>query len=346
MYILKSYKGRTMEHKLQFNNKKIVIAIVLALSSIATSANAQNLATPAIASTNNNNKKLPQAPVKPEEAVISYQGNTFDKIRTTGKVLIGFRGAAIPLSYYDENKKPIGYAMDICSNIADKLKQRLNMPSLIVEYVETTPATRIPLVVSGKVDYECGATSSSAERRKQVSFSVPYYMDAVRMLVKNGSPISNLEDLRGQSVAFSKGTVAIPIMKKFNTQRTLNIKFNEVESYAKGVEEIDKGRSVALVTNALLLEGVKLSLPNPNNYSVVGDLLSVEPTSIMLRKNDPEFQSFIDKEMIRIAKTGQLEVYYKKWFLSPIAPKNQVLNIQPSPLLIDIFRMPTSVVGN
>lgn len=333
-----------MEHKLQFKNNKIVIAIILAISSIA-SVNAQNIATPEIATTKVNNQQ-PKANIKKEEQVIAYQGTTFDKIRSSGKVLIGYRGAAIPLSYYDENKKPIGYAMDICNNIADKLKQRLNNPNLVVEYVETTPATRIPLVMSGKVDYECGATSSSAERRKQVSFSVPYYMDAVRMLVKNGSPISNLEDLRGQSVAFSKGTVAIPIMKKFNTQRTLNIKFNEVESYAKGVEEIDKGKSVALITNALLLEGLRVSLPNPNNYSVVGDFLSVEPTSIMLRKNDPEFQNFIDKEMIRIAKTGQLEGYYKKWFLSPIAPKNQNLNIQPSPLLIDIFRMPTTVVGN
>lgn len=330
-----------MEQKLQLKSTKIVMALILAFCGSSV-VNAQNTPTAG----NNVKKPTTTATPKTEEKVVPYQGTTFDKIKSSGKILVGFRGAATPISYFDENKKPIGYGLDICSIITDKIKQKLNMPNLTVEYVETTSSNRLPTVISGKADFECGSTGSSEERRKQVAFSVPYYMDAVRILVKANSPIKELEDLRNQSVAFSKGTVAIPIMKKFDKQRNLGIKYDEVENYAKGVEEIDKGRAVALVTNALLLEGVRVGLAHPENYKVVGELLSVEPTSIMLRKDDPEFQNFLNKEMTKIATSGQMEKLYKKWFLSPIAPKNQNLNIKPSSLLVDIFRMPTPIVGN
>lgn len=330
-----------MEQRLQLKSTKIVMALILAFCGTSI-VNAQN--TP---STDSNVKKpaLTATPKK-EEKVVPYQGTTFDKIKSSGKVLVGFRGAAAPISYFDENKKPIGYGIDICSMITDKLKQKLNMPNLVVEYVETSTSNRIPLVVSGKADFECGTTSTSAERRKQVAFSVPYYMDAVRILVKSSSSIKELEDLRNQTVAFSKGTIAVPIMHNFDKQRFLGIKFDEAENYAKAIDEVDKGRAVALVSNSLLLEGVRVGLAHPENYKIVGDFLSVEATSIMLRKDDPEFQNFMNTELIRIAKSGQLEKSYKKWFLSPIPPKNQNLNIKPSLLLMDIFRMPTPIVGN
>lgn len=272
--------------------------------------------------------------------------NTLNKIKTTGKVSIGFRGAAFPLAYYSEDKKPIGYAIDICSNIAEQIKLKLNIPDLKVEFIETNPENRMTLVNTGQVDYECGATSNNEERRKIVAFSIPYYIDAVKMITKTNSVINTLEDIRGKKIAFAKGTVAIPIMKKFDMQRKLGIQFQEYPTYKDALDSVDKGVSSAMITNALLLEGMRINSNNPESFTIKSELLSVEPTAIMFRKDDKVFKDFINKEMVRIIATGQMERYYQKWFLSPIPPKNRNLNIPPSTLLLDIFRNPTDIIGN
>jgi ABC-type amino acid transport substrate-binding protein len=296
-----------MNELLQFKKSKLVLATMFALSLTVHAAETAPAKTTA-SSTAVKSAPTATASVKPEEKAIPYVGTTFDKIKSSGKVIIGFRGTAIPLSYYSPDKKPIGYALDICMNIVDKLKQEVNMPNLAVEFVETTPATREGLVISGKVDYECGATSTSESRRKNVAFTVPYFFDAVKMLVKTNSNINSLEDIRNKTVSFGQGTVAIPLMKKIDQQRVLGINFKETKNYASGVNEVEKNESVALITNALLLEGAKLGAQHPEQLQVVGNALSVEPTTIMFRKNDPEFQKFIDKQMIRIASSGQMKL--------------------------------------
>jgi hypothetical protein len=66
----------------------------------------------------------------------------------------------------------------------------------------------------------------------------------------------------------------------------------------------------------------------------------------MLRKNEPNFKNFVDAEMYSMIVNGRVEELYRKWFQSPIAPKNQNLNIPLSSLLRDNFRLPTDIVGN
>jgi glutamate/aspartate transport system substrate-binding protein len=71
---------------------------------------------------------------------------TLKKIKETGTITIGHRDASIPFSYYDENQKPVGYAMDICYRIVDAVKKELNMPNLSDALNPETSATRMPLM--------------------------------------------------------------------------------------------------------------------------------------------------------------------------------------------------------
>src|SRR5690349_24040702 len=100
---------------------------------------------------------------------------TLKKIKDTGTITIGHRDSSIPFSYYDENQKPVGYAMDICYKIVDAVKQKLNMPNLKVALNPVTSATRIPLMANGTIDLECGSTTNNAERKQQVDFGMTYF---------------------------------------------------------------------------------------------------------------------------------------------------------------------------
>ena len=286
------------------------------------------------------------APAVVAPALPPYKGETFDKIKSSGKLIIGYRTSSVPISFIDANKKPIGYGIDICMAIVGKIKDNLSMPNLAVEFVEVSGATRIPLTIAGKVDLECGSTTNNASRRKDVEFSVPYYIAGIRILTKTNSGIQSLNDLRGKKVAVGDKTSSIPLLEKLSKERDMKISLVVEKDFPSATESVKNGKADAFVLDDLLLFGERSKLPDPQNYAVVGDFLSVEPLAIMMRKDDPKFKNFVDKEMISMITSGVINVYYKKWFESPIPPKNQNLSIPQSPLLKDVFRMPTSIVGN
>lgn len=278
--------------------------------------------------------------------VQDYRGTTIDKIKATNKIIIGNRPTSVPISYYDNNKKPVGYAIDICLNIVEQLKMTYNLPNLNVQYTEVSGDTRIPYVREGKVDLECGSTTNNAERRKVVDFSIPYYIAGIRILVKNTSNIHNLNDLRGKRISVGQGTTTVDLINKINKDRVMGLTIIPEKDFSTAFNDVVQNRSDAFILDDLLLFGERSKVSNPQDYSVVGEFLSVEPLTIMIRKNDPQFKDFVDKVMLNLINSGQINRLYKKWFESPITPNNQNLNIPQSPLLKDVFRMPTDVVGN
>ncbi|MFY8130930.1 MAG: transporter substrate-binding domain-containing protein, partial [Burkholderiaceae bacterium] len=123
-----------------------------------------------------------------------------DRIRSTGSITIAHRESSIPFSYLDDRKQPVGYAVEICQRLAAAVQKRLKLPQLKVNYVMVTSGDRIPAIVSGKADMECGSTTNNAERRKQVSFTIPHFFAGARMLVRTDSGIKSMDDLRGKRV--------------------------------------------------------------------------------------------------------------------------------------------------
>ena len=63
------------------------------------------------------------------------------------------------MSYLDANQKAVGYHIDICYKIVDAIKAKLKMPNLKVTEQTVTSQNRIPLMVNGTVDLECGSTT-------------------------------------------------------------------------------------------------------------------------------------------------------------------------------------------
>ena len=347
--------------KKPFQKKKLInllSSVSISMGFIALSMTNVNAQTPASTSapvqTNQQNqmKAATSAPpiqtqpvTPPAPPIKDYEGTTLDKIKQSGKVIIGNRKDVIPLSYIN-NGQPIGYSIDICLAVVDKIKEAVGNPNLKVEYVTVDGKTRIPYVREGKVDLECGSTTNNASRRKEVAFSIPYYISGVRILTTTGTGIKTLNDLHGKKVALGAGTTSVDIIAKANKQRALDAKPIIEKDFTSAFEAVVNKKADAFVLDDLLLFGARSSNPTPNNYPVVGEFLSVEPLAIMMRKNDPQFKELVDKTMLTLINSGQINQYYKKWFESPIPPKNQTLDIPQSPLLKEVFRMPTDGVGN
>ena len=269
-----------------------------------------------------------------------------DHIRDSGTIRVGYRESSIPFSFYDADKKPVGYAMDLCLRVVDKLRTDLKRPDLKVQYVMVTSSNRIPMVAEGKADLECGSTTNNRERREKVAFTIPHYIAGVRMIVKASSGIRKWDDLRGKTVVTTKGTTTVAELKKMNDMRVLNMKFIEAKDHAESFAMVEAGKADAFPMDDVLLYGFRANTKNPGDYTVVGDMLTVEPYAIMLSKDDAEFKRLVDRAMTNIILDYDADKLYRKWFQQPIPPHGAKLDIPMSFLLRDSFKYPSDKVAD
>src|ERR1700755_3718785 len=87
-------------------------------------------------------------------------------IKRTHVVHVGYRESSPPFSFLDPSNRPIGYSLELCEAIVDEIGAEVDDANLKIDYVKVTSDDRIPQVMQGKVDLECGSTTANAERSK------------------------------------------------------------------------------------------------------------------------------------------------------------------------------------
>jgi glutamate/aspartate transport system substrate-binding protein len=274
-------------------------------------------------------------------ATASAQDGTLKKIKDTGTITIGHRDASIPFSYYDDQQKPVGYAVDLCMRIVDAVKKELKMPDLKVNYQLVTSANRIPLMANGTIDLECGSTTNNLERQKQVSFTITHFVTANRWVAKKSSNAKTLNDLKGKTIVSTAGTTNIKQITEINTAQNLGMNIISANGHPEAFQMVETGRAVAFVMDDILLYSLAAQSRNPADYEISADALSVEPYGIMLRKDDAAFKKVVDAAMIETFKSGAINGIYDKWFLKPVPPKGLNLNVPMSEQFKRVVANPT-----
>ncbi|TFV86701.1 transporter substrate-binding domain-containing protein [Oxalobacteraceae bacterium OM1] len=265
---------------------------------------------------------------------------TLKKVKETGAITIGHRESSIPFSYLDDKQQPIGYAMDLCMRVVDAVKTELKMPNLKVNLQPVTSSNRIPLLQNGTIDLECGSTTNSTQRQQQVSFGPTYFVINVTAAVKKSSHINSLADLNGKTISTTSGTTSVPLLKSYEKTKSAEIKEIYGKDHAESFLLMADDRTAAFVMDDILLAGQIANSKNPNDYKIIQESLRSEPYSMMLRKDDPQFKSLVDKTVGKIMTSGEIERIYFKWFQSPIPPKGINLNFPMSPQLREAFKNP------
>ncbi|WOS61999.1 amino acid ABC transporter substrate-binding protein [Sinorhizobium fredii] len=255
---------------------------------------------------------------------------TLKKVAETGEIVVSYRDAAVPFSYIDGDQKPLGYALDICLKVVEDIKAELKMPDLHTRLQLVSGANRIPLLLNGTIDLECGTTTNSVERQKQVAFSLSYFVAGTRILTKKDSGISGLEDLKGKTVASNAGSTGLRQLTDINTQKAMEINITPGRDLAETFLLLETDRADAVVQDDILLTGMAARSRAPADYQLVGDALSIEPYGVMFRRDDPQLKAAVDKSIRKMLESGEIASMYKKWFEQPIPPQGINLNFPPS----------------
>jgi glutamate/aspartate transport system substrate-binding protein len=262
----------------------------------------------------------------------AHAEDTLKKIKDTGVITEGVRESSGALAFTLGDGKYTGFHYDVCARIIADIQKQLGLAKLDVKYQPVTSQNRIPLVQNGTVDLECGSTTNNATRQKDVAFAPTLYVEEVRIATKKSSGIKGIADLNGKTVATTTGTTSVQLLRK--NKRAAGMDFKELngKDHSDSFLLLESGRADAFVMDGQILAGLISKSKNPNDYAIVGEVLSVEPIAIMFRKDDPAFKKAVDDSVKNMIKSGEIAKLYDKWFMQPIPPSNTKVGLPASDL--------------
>jgi glutamate/aspartate transport system substrate-binding protein len=264
-------------------------------------------------------------------AVAQEFTGTLAKVAESGVITLGHRESSVPFAYLDENQQPIGYSIDLCMKIVEKVAETVGK-ELEVRYVPVTPQTRLALMANGTIDLECGSTTNKLSRQEQVEYLATTFVTGTKLLVRKDSGISSIADLSGKAVALAQGTTnELAVKAAIEKLGLADVKVLPVRDHAEGMLSLETDRVDVYATDHILLYGLISKSKSPEDFVVVGDFLSYDPYGLMVRRNDSAFELVGKAALAEVFRSGEIMDIYNKWF----GP----LGVEATPLLQASFAL-------
>ena len=274
---------------------------------------------------------------------------TLQTILDRGTILIGVRDSAVPFAFRNPGGQPVGFSVDLCHGIAEDVADMLHRDLLDPEapawrkgvrivYVPIAAADRIPDLIGGKIDLECGSTTDDAEREKTVAFSPVFFLAGTKLLVAKDSKIGSYRGLAGKTVAVSAGTTNAEVVKRLAARVVPPIAVAEEPDLSVAYDKVASGAAAAMASDDILLSGLIATRPDGKRFQVVGDYLSYEPYAIAHRRDDKLFADLVKASFGRMAAEGRLHALYDRW-LTDRLPNGETMNLPMSPHVAEMYRV-------
>jgi ABC-type amino acid transport substrate-binding protein len=229
---------------------------------------------------------------------------TLEQVRARGKLIAGVPENDPPFGFMDEKGRLKGIDVDI----AEALAKEILGQKAKVEFVKITAKKMLDLLKSGKIDILLAPLSVSEERKKEIDFSIPYFVSGHLFLVERGAQISKYQDLAGKKVAVIQGTIGKRILREI----VPSAKAVQFRNNREALQALKKHQVDAVVQ----LDVFIFYMEERDKNLRVFDLKPIDPYPIVLgvRKNDPGWRRFVDKTLLKMMATGEYHELLDKWF--------------------------------
>ena len=239
---------------------------------------------------------------------------TLDKLKETRVISLGHRETSRPFSFTGGDGQPAGYSVDLCLQVVSALRQSLKLPELKVAWVAVTPGDRIPKLVKGAIDLECGSTTITFSRMEQVAFSHMIFVDGGSLLATAASGIDTVKDLGGKRVGVIPHTTTEKALAGALAAASVTATVVTVADPPDGLRGLEEGRIDAYAWDRVLLAGLQRTARDPARLRLSGEFFSYEPYGLMLRRGDNSFQASVNRALSHLYRSGGLTQIYERWF--------------------------------
>lgn len=251
------------------------------------------------------------------------------RIADSKTIKIGYRSAATPFSFFNQQaKEPAGYTIDLCRLAADWIGKSLNTP-LKIEWVEVTTQNRFDMVAQGKADMECGSSTMTLSRMKQVDFSSVTFVESTGIVMRNAAGVAKAGDLNGQKIAVAANTTNEAALADLIKQGKLKATLVAVKDRDAGIAALEKGEVDGYASDKLLLVGAHFK--DASALTMLPDDLSFEPYGIVLPRGDWALRLAVNSALAEVYRTGLIFKVFDKWF--------DQIKLKPGPVLLSAFSL-------
>jgi ABC-type amino acid transport substrate-binding protein len=307
-----------MQHKIAAGHVGIVIALAFAIA--AGPARSASSAPP------------PETPAAATPAPAPASG-TLERIRSAGKLVLGYRSDARPLSYKDESGQAAGYSVTLCQQVADGVKSSLGLSGLAFEWVADASVLDVQ---RGNVDLLCGGTAVTLTDRAVVSFSIPIFPGGVSVLLRKdasaeltraleerpppyqplwrGSSPQSLQALQRRTVSVVGGTKEVELLTARMAALKINSVIAPVDSYAAGVAQVLDGSSDMFFGDRAQLLDLATHNAKAKDLKVLARHFTFEPLALALQRNDDDFRLAVDRALGAVYRNPEFGDIYAASF--------------------------------
>jgi glutamate transport system substrate-binding protein len=218
-----------------------------------------------------------------KDAASNYdEGTKMKELADAGKITIGvkfdqpgigFKGAA--------DDAPTGLDPEMGKILAASL----GIDPGKITWKETISDNREPFLQKGEVDLVIASYSITDERRKIVGQAGPYYVTGQQLLVKKGSDIKSVDDIKGKEVCSVTGSTSL------DNVEAKGAKPRGFDTYSECRDQVADGTVDSMTTDGAILLGY--AAEDPDTFEVVGDPFSEERYGIGYSKDSPEMCQWI-----------------------------------------------------
>ena len=239
---------------------------------------------------------------------------TLKRVADTGEFRIGYVPDAPPMSFDDEDGNPTGYSIALCRNIASAVQGAVGLDKIKLSYVPLVlPEERINAVVNNTVDIECGATTVTLSRRRQVDFTLMTYITGGAVLSLSGNSINSVADLSEKTVAVIRGTTTHDAIRHYINNNDYKITLRMITTHNEGMEMLNTGKVDGYASDRSMLVGQVVRSEDRSRYSISRDVFSFEPYALMLARGDTDFRLVADRALAGLYSTARIRRIYHDW---------------------------------
>jgi polar amino acid transport system substrate-binding protein len=206
---------------------------------------------------------------------------------------IGVKCDFPPFGFIDVRGNNDGYDVQV----AQRFAQLAFGSKKKVSFTCVTTPSRIPTLMSGRVDIIVSTLTWTQARAEQIDFSIPYYSATGRLLVPNSSSV-NVPTLAGKTVVTTRGA----LYAAWTRNCFKNTKLLEVDSPALAVAAVKDGRADTFMFDDAFLLGVATQ---DRDVRLTGDKFLNVPWGIGIRKGDTAMARWVNAALRYMKKKDE-----------------------------------------
>jgi len=227
-------------------------------------------------------------------------------------IRIAYRTDATPFSFKNDKGEPAGFSLDLCQLVTKSIGQQFGVPDINIEWIPVTVQTRFSAISNGQADVECGSSTITLGRMKEVDFSNITFVESTGVVVTRAANFHSFSDMAGKKIAVVAGTTNEAAVNQQSRAHNLNITVVTVKDRDEGISALESGKVDGYAGDKLLLAGTHAN--NPDAVVMLPDDLSIEAYAIALPRGDWALRLAVNTGLASVFRSGLIFAGFKTWF--------------------------------